>query len=229
MQKIGKDILCHREDLPHYREARERMVEEQLEKRGIKDKRVLDVMRKVPRHLFVEQSLRARSYGDYPLPIGYGQTISQPYMVALMTECLSLKGGERTLEIGTGSGYQAAVLSLLCEKVYTVERIKELAQRAQKLLQCLCYKNVVVFVRDGSLGLVEFSPFDRIIVTCACPDIPKPLTEQLADGGILVLPKGDKLTQTLCIVKKKRKGLSISSAGGCVFVPLIGKYGWEEE
>ena len=164
-----------------YPSARERMVSNQLIPRGIKDERVLDVMRTVPRHLFIPADLRTMAYADAPLPIGNRQTISQPYIVALMTELLELEGKERILEIGTGSGYQAAILAYLAEQVYTVERISELAENAQKVFQELEIVNIQVFERDGSLGLPEFAPFDAIMVTAAAPKVPVPLQEQLAD------------------------------------------------
>ena len=208
---------------------REQMIAEQIIRRGIDDERVIEAIRKVPRHKFVEEALRERAYDDHPLPIGCGQTISQPYMVALMTQYLGLKGKERVLEIGTGSGYQSAILAELSQRVYTVERITALAEKARKvLLDGVQYKNIVVLVRDGSCGLPDYAPFDRIIITAGAPEIPPPLVEQLKDGGILVAPKGDRFTQTLLIVEKREGKVATRSEGGCVFVPLIGKYGWEE-
>jgi protein-L-isoaspartate(D-aspartate) O-methyltransferase len=209
---------------------RDRMVSEQLIHRGITDQRVIAAFRKVPRHIFVEEPLQDRAYEDHPLPIGFGQTISQPYMVGLMTQILALHGNERVLEIGTGSGYQAAILAELAERVYTIERIKRLAERAEKILYDeLKYKNIVIIVGDGTYGVPQYAPFDRIIVTAGAPDIPKTLINQLADGGRLVIPKGDRYVQTLTVVDKKGEELVISYEGGCVFVPLIGKYGWQEE
>jgi protein-L-isoaspartate(D-aspartate) O-methyltransferase len=209
---------------------RDRMVSEQLIQRGITDQRVIAAFRKVPRHIFVEEPLQDRAYEDHPLPIGFGQTISQPYMVGLMTQILALHGNERVLEIGTGSGYQAAILAELAERVYTIERIKRLAERAEKILYDeLKYKNIVIIVGDGTYGVPQYAPFDRIIVTAGAPDIPKTLINQLADGGRLVIPKGDRYVQTLTVVDKKGEELVISYEGGCVFVPLIGKYGWQEE
>ncbi|MDI6703608.1 MAG: protein-L-isoaspartate(D-aspartate) O-methyltransferase [bacterium] len=207
---------------------RERMVREQIIGRGIKDERLIEAMKKVPRHKFVEEALESQAYGDHPLPIGFSQTISQPYMVALMTEGLCLQGTERVLEIGTGSGYQTAILAELAEKVFTVERVKQLADRAERLLRELRYKNIVVMVNDGSAGLPQFAPFDRIIVTAAAPTIPQVLLEQLVDSGIVVIPKGDRFSQDLLIVEKRGGKIYTTSKGGCVFVPLIGKFGWKE-
>lgn len=205
------------------------MVTEQIIGRGIDDEGVIEAMLKVPRHKFIEEALREMVYDDHPLPIGSGQTISQPYMVALMTQCLRLTGEEKVLEIGTGSGYQTAILAELSKKVYTVERISALVERSKKiLLEEMGYKNILIFARDGSYGLPEYAPFDRIMVTAAAPDLPPPLLEQLKEGGILVIPKGDRFAQTLLVVEKKEGGeISILNEGGCVFVPLIGKYGWE--
>ena len=212
-----------------YDRARKKMVEEQLISRGIKDPRVLEAMGKVPRHLFIEEALWDRAYGDHALPIGEKQTISQPLMVALMTEVLSLKGNEKVLEIGTGSGYQTAVLAELSAKVYSIERIKSLALRARDLLDKLQYQNVVIKQFDGTYGWKESSPFDAILVTAGSPDIPQVLVDQLADGGRLVIPVGDRKSQTLKKVLKTRAGLITSSHTPCVFVPLIGTYGWKVE
>jgi protein-L-isoaspartate(D-aspartate) O-methyltransferase len=217
---VGSDLRFEKE--------RQKMLEEQLIPRGINDQRVLNVMGKVPRHKFIEEALQDQAYGDHPLPIGYGQTISQPFMVALMTQCLKLEGWENVLEIGTGSGYQAAILSYLAEKVYSIEKIWELSQRAQKTLDELKIKNVLILSRDGTLGLPEYAPFDRIIITAGAPDIPKPLMEQLADGGIMVIPKGDQFCQTLYVVEKHGRDVTEQAINTCVFVPLIGKYGWKE-
>lgn len=212
-----------------FNSERKQMVADHLIKRGINDQKVLDAFLKVPRHMFVEDVFQDRAYDDHPLPIGVGQTISQPYMVAFMTQVLQLKGTEKVMEIGTGSGYQAAILSGLVEKVYSVERIKKLSERAENiLLHELKYKNIVLIVGDGSYGLPQFAPFDRIIVTAGSPDVPKTLLSQLADGGRLVLPQGDRYSQTLTIVDKKGDEFITSYEGGCVFVPLIGKYGWKE-
>ena len=170
--------------------ARERMVADQLRARGITDPRVLTAMGRVPRHRFVEEALAARAYGDYPLPIGEKQTISQPYMVALMTQALELVGGERVLEVGTGSGYQTAILAELAAKVYSVERIRSLADRARAILEELGYYNVLIRVGDGTLGWREEAPFDAVLVTAAAPEVPAPLVEHVKPGGRLVIPVG---------------------------------------
>jgi protein-L-isoaspartate(D-aspartate) O-methyltransferase len=208
---------------------RERMVAEQLARRGIRDARVLRAMGKVPRHRFVDEALSGRAYGDYPLPIGERQTISQPYMVALMTEALELVGHERVLEIGTGCGYQTAILAELCSKVYSIERIKALADRAIRTLDSLSYYNVLLRVGDGSLGWREEAPFDAILVTAAAPTIPDPLVEQLAPKGRLVIPVGDAYSQELRKGVKEDDGMQWTDLGGCVFVKLIGDQGWPTE
>lgn len=224
---MALDIWQHRTSLMPEIE-RERMVREQIIRRGINDQRVIEAMLKVPRHIFVEEALSNRAYGDHPLPIGCGQTISQPYMVALMTQCLRLEGTERVLEIGTGSGYQAAILAEIAAKVYSIERVKPLYEKAQKILiERLKYKNIVLLVGDGSFGLSNFAPFDRIMVTAAAPDVPCPLIDQLNDPGIMVIPQGERFSQTLTIVEKRGGQLVRTEAGGCVFVPLIGKCGWQ--
>lgn len=204
------------------------MVETQLIPRGIKDKRVIEAMLKVPRHLFVREQDLYRAYDDMALPIGEGQTISQPYMVAKMTELLELKGDEKVLEVGTGSGYQAAVLGELAREVYSVERIESLARRAQEIIKKLGYDNVHIFTGDGSLGLQEHAPFDRIIVTAASPEVPKPLREQLSEGGILVAPVGSRFSQQLLRLCKRGNRFEEDYSTLCVFVPLIGAYGWED-
>jgi len=212
-----------------YLGLRKRMVNEQVIKRGIDDPGVIKAMLKVERHRFVEEALEDSAYGDYPLPIGEGQTISQPYMAALMTSLLELTGKERVLEIGTGSGYQAAVLAELAAKVYTVEKIKKLAKRAEEtLVGQLKYKNVLVLVGDGSCGWSGFAPYDRIMVTASAPEIPETLINQLAPFGRLVIPVGDHFSQVLMVVKKEKDKVKIESSTPCVFVPLIGKYGWQE-
>lgn len=209
------------------RAARQRMVAEQIVGRGITDPRVLRAMAKVPRHRFVEPALAGRAYGDYPLPIGEQQTISQPYMVALMTEALALAGQERVLEVGTGSGYQAAMLAELCAQVYTMERIPVLAERARTILQELGYSNIAFRVGDGSLGWEEEAPFDGIVVTAAAPNIPRALIDQLADGGRLVVPVGDQFSQTLKKVIKTERGVRTEDSVGCVFVKLVGEQAWK--
>ncbi len=212
-----------------YEKERHAMVDEQLRARGIKDERVLAVMESVPRHLFVDASLQERAYDDSALPIGEGQTISQPYMVALMTELLVLKGDERVLEIGTGSGYQTAILSRLASEVFTVERIDILAVKARSTLKKINCENVQVIVSDGTAGLPEHSPFDGIIVTAAAPHIPQGYVEQLRMNGRLVIPVGSRVSQTLYKIAKTPSGLVSSVSTPCVFVPLIGKDGWESE
>ncbi|HDG97604.1 MAG: protein-L-isoaspartate O-methyltransferase [Deltaproteobacteria bacterium] len=211
-----------------YRLARERMVKTQLIPRGIRDQRVLDAMMKVPRHLFVEEALRGEAYNDHPLPIGHKQTISQPYIVAVMTQALELKGNEHTLEIGTGSGYQTAILAELCEKVYTIERIRPLLEQARKRLWDLGYTNILFKAFDGTLGWEEYAPFDAIIVTAGAPKVPQPLLDQLAEGGRLVIPVGGKFSQDLIKITKKNGNIIQQDLGGCRFVDLIGVHGWKD-
>jgi len=206
---------------------RERMVEEQLIPRGINDPATLAAMRTVPRHFFVEDALQARSYGDYPLPIGSGQTISQPYIVALMTQALELNGFERILEVGTGSGYQAAILSRICERVYTIERIDSLLVQARKVFDTLRYHNIVSRIDDGTHGWPDQAPFDGILVTAGGPEIPEPLVSQLSDTGKLVIPVGNQFMQELLVVKKVEGQLSVTTIEQVRFVNLIGTYGWK--
>jgi len=206
-----------------------KMVEEQIIARGIKDPRVIEAMKKVPRHLFVEEALQSQAYSDHPLPIGEKQTISQPYMVALMTEALQLEGKEKVLEIGAGSGYQAAILAELAEKVFSVERIRSLAIKAREILYELGYFNVEIKIFDGTYGWIEESPFDAIMVTAGAPNIPQPLMDQLAMGGRLVIPVGDEFVQDLICATKTVEGVRKEDLGGCRFVKLVGKYGWEVE
>jgi len=206
---------------------RRRMVESQIALRGIRDPRVLEAMRKVPRHVFCGGNYD-EAYADYPLQIGCGQTISQPYIVALMTELLRLAGQERVLEVGTGSGYQAAILCELASEVYSVERYPELAESSQRRLENLGYHNVHVHAGDGTLGWPEHAPYDRIIVTASSPRIPPSLTDQLADGGVLVIPVGGRAMQTLTVVTRKGEVLNEESSIPCTFVKLIGREGWEE-
>ena len=211
-----------------YQAARKRMVEVQMALRGISDPRVLEAFRQVPRHRFVPESFRDQAYEDYPLPIGEDQTISQPYMVAMMTDALELKGPEKVLEIGTGSGYQAAILAELVAELYTLDRLDVLVEQAQKVLEALGYQNVHFRVGDGTLGWPEAAPFDAIVVTAGSPQIPRPLVEQLALGGRLVIPVGDRFSQTLTRVRKDAAGnLKHEYLGGCRFVRLIGRHGWE--
>lgn len=209
-------------------EERKRMVQIQLKPRGIADENVLQAMGKVPRHRFVPEDLMQSAYDDRPLPIGAGQTISQPYMVALMTQCLELNGDEKVLEIGSGSGYQAAILAELVQKVYTVERIEKLCNRTREVLKALGYTNVEAIVGDGSGGWPEFAPYDGIMVTAGAPGIPDVLTEQLDGGGRLVVPTGGCYSQDLVVMRKVFGSLEKKTVCGCVFVPLIGKHGWKK-
>jgi len=205
------------------------MVERQLRNRGIQDPLVLEAMLAVPRHLFVAEALQNRAYGDCPLPIGERQTISQPYMVGYMTEALSLRGGEKVLEVGTGSGYQAAVLGRIAGKVYSVERIPELARQARRVLDRLGTTNINVKVTDGTFGWEEQAPFDGIMVTAGAPHIPEQLKQQLAPGGRLVVPVGDRLEQKVMrIVRRGVNEFSEEILLGCRFVPLIGQNGWKD-
>ncbi len=211
-----------------FRLAREKMVRTHLLPRGIKDPRVLEAMGKVPRHLFVEEALIGEAYNDHPLPIGNKQTISQPYIVALMTEALELTGTEKTLEIGTGSGYQTAVLAELTRTVFTVERVKSLMVNARDLLNKLGYKNILYKAFDGTLGWKQYEPYDAIIVTAGAPKIPQPILQQLAEGGRLIVPVGNRYSQELIKVTR-RKGRNIQqNLGGCRFVDLVGLHGWKE-
>jgi len=203
------------------------MVERQLEARGIKDRSVLDAMREVPRHLFVPAAYRERAYDDCPLPIDERQTISQPYMVAWMTELLRLKGEETVLEVGTGSGYQAAVLSKLARFVFTMERIPLLAEAAKKRLRDMGIENAEVVVGDGTEGLPEHALYEGIIVTAGSPSVPPRLVEQLVDGGRLVIPVGSSAVQMLTVIEKRGDKTITREEGSCVFVPLVGRYGWE--
>ncbi len=211
-----------------YQGARALMVDQQIGARGISDARVLTALARVPRHLFVEEGRLGEAYADHPLPIGQGQTISQPYIVALMTELLQLQGHARVLEIGTGSGYQAAVLAELCREVISVERFPELAARARGLLADLCYENVRVVTGDGSLGYQTDAPYDAILVTCAAPKIAKPWLAQLVDGGRLVVPVGGRGGQSLLRVTMRDGQPTQEDFGPVVFVPLIGQNGWEQ-
>jgi protein-L-isoaspartate(D-aspartate) O-methyltransferase len=207
--------------------ARSRMIEEQLVARGIADSRVLAAMAHIDRHLFVEEALQERAYDDKPLPIGARQTISQPFMVGLMTQTLALQGSERVLEIGTGCGYQTAVLAELAANVFSIERISTLAVRARQLLDRLGYYNVATRVGDGTLGWGDEAPFDAIVVTAGTPQVPRPLIAQLADGGRLVFPIGEEELQTLVRIRKEGERLREEYFGDCRFVKLVGRYGWE--
>jgi len=208
-------------------EKRRRMVKDQIEERGVTDQRVLKALAKVPRHLFVPEALIDQAYDDSPLVIGHGQTISQPYTVAFMTEALELKGDERVLEIGTGSGYQAAVLAELAQEIFSIERIPELADLARERLADLGYKNVRVKVGDGTLGWEEFAPYGAIMVTASGPEIPEPFIAQLAEGGRLVLPVGDRSSQNMYRVRKKRGELVKDYLGPFRFVELVGEHGYK--
>lgn len=210
-----------------YTVARNRMIREQLIPRGIKDDQLLEAMARIPRHIFVEDALQDQAYGDYPLPIGEGQTISQPFIVALMTQSLELEGHETILEIGTGCGYQTAVLADLGEKVYSVERIKSLAIRARRHLDRLRYLNVVCKIDDGTTGWQKHAPYDAIIITAASPEIPPPLLEQLKDPGNMIIPVGDHISQELVVVRKREGEIFQTTIEQVRFVSLIGRHGWQ--
>ena len=207
---------------------RRKMVEEQLVERGVKDLRVLEAMSCVPRHLFAQESLEHRSYGDTPLPIGENQTLSQPYIVGAMTEALGLKGEERVLEIGTGSGYQTAIIAELARQVFTIERLNNLSRKAQKLLEGLSYMNIVFKMFDGTYGWPDQAPFDAILITASAREVPGSLIKQLGDGGRLVAPIGETDKQKLVLLTKSGGRISRQDLGDCKFVPLIGKYGWSQ-
>ena len=211
-----------------FRRLRDKMVSSQIEARGVYDPRVLETMRKVPRHLFVSEALQDQAYGDFPLPIGEGQTISQPYIVAEMTQALELTEDDRVLEIGTGSGYQTAILAELAYRVYTIERVRELFIGARKILDHLKYHNVVAKCSDGTLGWPEESPFEAIMVTAGAPKVPEAFVEQLAVGGRLVIPVGNRFSQTLLKIERREDGIREVNLGGCRFVKLIGNHGWKE-
>ena len=211
-----------------YERRREKMVSRQLEPRGITDPDVLAAMRAVPRHLFVSDALKDQAYGDFPLPIGEQQTISQPYIVAEMTQALQIGKDDRVLEIGTGSGYQAAVLAHIAYRVYSIERIRSLYVQTRKLLDQLNFHNVIMRCTDGTMGWKDESPFDAIIVTAGSPKVPEALVEQLADNGRMVVPVGDQHSQDLIKITKDSSGIHQTSLGGCRFVKLVGKQGWRE-
>ena len=208
---------------------REEMVRSQLEARGIRDPRVLSAFRKVPRHLFVSEALREQAYGDYPLPIGEQQTISQPYIVAEMTQALELGQDDRVLEVGTGSGYQAAILAQIVYRVYTVERRRTLYMQTRNLFDKLNYHNIVTKYADGTKGWQEESPFDAIVVTAGAPEMPEVLINQLAEGGRLVIPVGDQHTQELIKIYRDKGSIQQTNLGGCRFVKLVGEHGWKEQ
>jgi protein-L-isoaspartate(D-aspartate) O-methyltransferase len=211
-----------------YARAREKMVREQIIGRGIKDPRVVEAMLKVPRHLFLPEALLGQAYGDSALPIGEGQTISQPYMVAYLSEALGLRGKEKVLEIGTGSGYQAAVLACLAERVYSTERIRSLLEKARKILDEIHCHNVITRLSDGSYGWEEEAPFDVIMVTAGAPSLPHPLMDQLKVGGTLVVPVGDRNCQKLIRFRREAGGFSEEELIECNFVALVGEYGWKK-
>jgi len=217
--------------MSRYNKQRTRMINNHLMARGITDERVLKTMAAVPRHLFVDEGIQDQAYSDNPLPIGSRQTISQPYIVGLMTEALELKGTEKVLEIGTGCGYQTAILAELAERVFSIERIASLAFRAQKTLDSLHYYNILIRAGDGTYGWSEESPFDAIIATAGAPKIPETLKEQLAVGGKLVIPVGSQSSQTLLKITRlseKTDDMKIEDLCGCRFVDLIGEYGWKD-
>jgi len=216
--------------MDRYKKQRKKMVDSQVRSRGIKDERVLRAMEKIPRHLFVDEGLLNQAYDDNPLPIGERQTISQPYIVALMTEALQLTGKEKVLEIGTGSGYQAALLAELADRVLSIERIASLASKARNILESLNYFNVLIWVGDGTYGWKDESPFDAIIVTAGAPAIPDTLKDQLAVGGKLIIPVGDRHTQTMMKLTRLSDDpddIKIEDLGGCRFVNLVGEHGWK--
>ncbi len=211
----------------NYQLAREEMVDVQIARRGIRDERVLEAFRTVPRHLFVPARDRDHAYADSPLPIGKGQTISQPYIVAYMTDLLNLQGDEIILEIGTGSGYQAAILGGLAAEVHTIERHDKLARAAQKRLSKLGYENIHVHQGDGTLGLLEFAPYAAVMVTAAAPAVPRPLLEQLQDGGKLIMPVGERFGQVMELWQRRGEEFTSKKLAPVAFVPLLGRHGWD--
>ena len=211
-----------------YERKREEMVRHQIEARGIREPQVLTAFRQVPRHLFVSEALREQAYGDYPLPIGEQQTISQPYIVAEMTQALELGKEDRVLEIGTGSGYQAAILAQIVFRVYTIERKRSLYMQARSLFDQLNYHNIVTRYGDGTKGWLEESPFDAIVVTAGAPEVPDVLVSQLVDGGRLVVPVGNQHTQELIKICREKGNIRQTNLGGCRFVKLVGEHGWKE-
>jgi len=219
---------CMNDEPNKFARWRRDMVENQIIARGVTDPRVIDAMTRVPRHLFVSEAMADSAYGDFPLPIGEGQTISQPFIIAEMTQRLELSGSERVLEIGTGSGYQAAILSRIVYKVYTIERNNTLFLQTRKLFDTLKYHNIVTRYSDGTQGWKQESPFDAIIVTAGGNQIPTPLVDQLAMGGRLVMPVGGLHSQELLKIEKTEDGIKTINLGGCRFVKLIGQHGWSE-
>jgi protein-L-isoaspartate(D-aspartate) O-methyltransferase len=210
----------------NFRLSREEMVLTQLERRGIHDQKVLDAMQRVKRHYFVDPAFRDRAYDDTPLPIDEGQTISQPYVVAKMTSLLDIQPTDKVLEIGTGSGYQAAILAELARKVYSIERHLSLLQKARQALESQGYANVVLKHGDGTIGWAEFAPYDKILITAAAPALPRTLFNQMKDGGKMILPMGDMRVQDLVLVERRGEEAVVQQAGQVMFVPLLGKEGW---
>lgn len=213
---------------PDLDRLRQEMVDKQLVPRGINDQKVIRAFRSVPRHMFVPKEYLKSSYGDFPLPIGKNQTISQPYIVALMTQALEIKETDRILEIGTGSGYQSAILACLAKEVYSIERVESLWEKASTILKELGFRNIIIKSGDGTLGLEESSPYDKIIVTSAAPYLPPPLEKQLNSGGRIVIPISAGFGQTLTLFIKEKGQIKKEELCGCTFVPLIGKYGYKE-
>lgn len=205
------------------------MVERLVYRLGVTDERVLEAMREAPRHLFVETALADRAYDDYAAPIGSGQTISQPHTVGLLAQTAELSGKEKALEVGTGSGYQAAVLAKLVDKLYTIERIKALSNKARKIFNQLNYKNIVCLAGDGTTGSARYAPYDVIVVTAGSPIIPTPLAKQLTEGGRMVIPIGDSKQQSLYLIRRKGNRFIVIKKEPCSFVPLLGKHGWKEK
>jgi protein-L-isoaspartate(D-aspartate) O-methyltransferase len=208
--------------------ARQKMVQEQIVARGIKNRRVIEAMRKIPRHFFVDPGIINRAYDDSALPIGEKQTLSQPYMAARMVEALQLRGQEKVLEVGTGSGYQTALLAETCFNVFSVEKLRNLARKAREILDKLEYHNIAIHVGDGTIGWSEHAPYDAIIVAAGAPEVPAPLVDQLAAGGRLLIPVGDEKTQMLLRITRGPSGVSEEQLGECKFVKLVGKYSWHE-
>ena len=212
-----------------YKRQREEMLKRQIVARGITDEKVISAMRNVPRHLFVSEALSDQAYGDFPLPIGEQQTISQPYIVAEMTQALELSKEDRVLEIGTGSGYQAAIIAQIAYRVYTIERIHSLLLKARSLFDGLLYHNIITRYSDGTTGWADESPFDAIIITAGAPKIPETLVNQLAMGGRMAIPVGDQYSQELIKLHRDKNGIQQTSLGGCRFVKLVGEHGWREK
>ncbi len=218
-----------RDNSMKFKRQREEMVKRQIVARGITDEKVITAMRHVPRHLFVSEALTDQAYGDFPLPIGEQQTISQPYIVAEMTQALELSKDDRVLEIGTGSGYQAAIIAQIAYRVYTIERIHSLLLKARSLFDRLLYHNIITRYSDGTKGWTDESPFDAIIITAGAPKIPETLVNQLAMGGRMAIPVGDQYSQKLIKLHRDKNGIHQTNLGGCRFVKLVGQHGWREK